>query len=145
MLVPVTFVNQIFRNFAWNDDVKSFFCIVGTSWMGWGRVEWYWHMGMSYLTSLNTQLFKNIAYVGSFGHILFNLIFNVNSNLAESSANCSAPWPRVCSLEEQFSKRTFFWYYEATQGPISNSGARCEFRGPILTQGPSTKSFYSKF
>ena len=58
--------------------------------MGWGRVEWDWHMGMSYLTSLNTQLFKNIAYVGSFGHILFNLIFNVNSNLAESSANCSA-------------------------------------------------------
>ena len=46
-------------------------------------------MGMSYLTSLNTQLFKNIAYVGSFGHILFNFIFNVNSNLAESSANCS--------------------------------------------------------
>ena len=41
------------------------------------------------MTSLNTQLFKNIAYVGSFGHILFNLIFNVNSNLAESSANCS--------------------------------------------------------
>ena len=34
MLVPVTFVNLIFRNFAWNDDVKSFFCIVGTSWMG---------------------------------------------------------------------------------------------------------------
>ena len=31
----------------------------------------------------------NIAYVGSFDHILFNLIFNVNSNLAESSANCS--------------------------------------------------------
>ena len=48
---------------------------------------------MSYLTSLNTQLFKNIAYVGSFGHILFNLIFNVNSNLAESSANCSASYP----------------------------------------------------
>ena len=46
-------------------------------------------MGMLYLTSLNTQLFKNIAYVGSFGHILFNLIFNVNSNLAESRANCS--------------------------------------------------------
>ena len=46
-------------------------------------------MGMSYLTSSNTQLFKNIAYVRSFGHILFNLIFNVNSNLAESSANCS--------------------------------------------------------
>ena len=89
MLEPATFVNQIFRNFGWNDNVKSFFCIVGTSWMGWGRVEWYWHTGMSYLTSLNTQLFKNIAYVGSFGHILFNLIFNVNSNLAESSANSS--------------------------------------------------------
>ena len=61
-LVPATFVNQIFLNFAGNDDVKSFFCIVGTSWMGWGRVEWYWHMGMSYLTSFNPQLFKNIAY-----------------------------------------------------------------------------------
>ena len=46
-------------------------------------------MGMSYLRSLNTQLFKNIAYVGSFCHILFNLIFNVNSNLTESSVNCS--------------------------------------------------------
>ena len=88
MLEAATFVNQIFKNFAWNDGVKSFFCIVGTSWMGWSRVEWYWHMGISYLTSLNTQLFKNIAYVGSFGHILFNLIFNVNSNLAEFSANC---------------------------------------------------------
>ena len=32
---------------------------------------------------------KKIAYVESFDHILFNLIFNVNSNLAESSANCS--------------------------------------------------------
>ena len=26
-------VNQIFRNFAWNDDVKRFFAL-------WGRVEW---------------------------------------------------------------------------------------------------------
>ena len=114
---------QIFRNFGWNDNVKSFFCIVGTSWMGWGRVEWYWHMGMSYLTSLNTQLFKNIAYVGSFGHILFNLIFNVNSNLAESSANCSggdlppkplgwSPWflsLREEQLPEKFSVRMITW------------------------------------
>ena len=73
MLVPVTFVNQIFKNFGWIDNVKSFFCIVGTSWMGWGRVEWYWHMGMSYLTSLNTQLFKNIAYVGSFKNLSVQL------------------------------------------------------------------------
>ena len=55
--------------------------------MGWGRVEWHWHMGMSYFTSLNTQLFKNM--LGLSVIILFNLIFNVNSNLAESSANCS--------------------------------------------------------
>ena len=75
MLAPVTFVNLIFRNFAWNDDVKSFFCIVGTSWMGWGRVEWYWHMRMSCLTSLNTQLFKNIAYVGSFKHFYVQPFF----------------------------------------------------------------------
>ena len=68
-LVPATFVYLIFKNFAWNDDVKSFFLeIVGTSWMGCGRVEWYWHMGMSNLTSLDPQLSKNIAYVGSFAH-----------------------------------------------------------------------------
>ena len=57
---------QEFRLKWWRK--KLFFCIVGTSWMGWGRVEWYWHMGMSYLTSLNTHIFKNIAYVGSYEH-----------------------------------------------------------------------------
>ena len=74
-LLPVTLVNLIFRNFAWNDDVKSFFCIVGTSWMGLVRVDWHWHMGMSYLTSLNPQLIKNIAYVGSFEHFSVQLFF----------------------------------------------------------------------
>ena len=49
----------IFRNFAWNDDLKSFFA--GSSW----RVLTH---GMSYLTSLNPQLFKNVAYVWSFKH-----------------------------------------------------------------------------
>ena len=68
-------MNKIFRNFGWNDNVKSFFCIVGMSWMGWGWVEWHWHMGMSYLTSLNTQLFKNITYVGSFGHYPVQIAF----------------------------------------------------------------------
>ena len=67
-LVPATFVNLIFRNFAWNDDVKSFFVL-------WGRVEWDWHMEMSYLTSLNPQLFKNIAKVGSFKHFSVQLFF----------------------------------------------------------------------
>ena len=64
--VQVRCANLIFRNFAWNDNVKSFFGMVGISWMGCGRGEWCWHMGMSYLTSLNLQLFKNIAYAGSF-------------------------------------------------------------------------------
>ena len=32
-------------------------------------------MGMSYLTSWNTQLFKNIAYVGSFGHYPVQISF----------------------------------------------------------------------
>ena len=54
---------------------KFFFAIAGTSWMGWGRVEWDWHMGMFYLTSLNPQLFKNIAYVGSFKHFLCSTFF----------------------------------------------------------------------
>ena len=57
-LVPVTFVNLIFRNFAWNDDVKSFFLHCGDQ-----------------LTSLNPQLFKNIAYVGSFKHVSVQLLF----------------------------------------------------------------------
>ena len=30
-LVLATFVNRIFLNFAGNDDVKSFFCLVGAS------------------------------------------------------------------------------------------------------------------
>ena len=89
MLVPVTFVNQIFRNFGWNDNVKSFFCIVGTSWMGWGRVEWYWQMGMSYLTSLNAQLSKNIAYVGSFKHFSVQLFLHVFCKSTKTSANSS--------------------------------------------------------
>ena len=32
-------------------------------------------MGLSYLTSLNPQLFKNIAYVGSFKHFSVQLFF----------------------------------------------------------------------
>ena len=53
---------QEFRLKWWR---KELFCIVGTSWMGWGRVEWDWHMGMSYLISLNPKLLKNIAYFHS--------------------------------------------------------------------------------
>ena len=41
---------QEFRLKWWR---KELFCIVGTSWMGWGRVEWDWYLGMSYLSSLN--------------------------------------------------------------------------------------------
>ena len=69
------FVNLIF---AWNDDVKSNFCIVG-------RVEWYWHIRMSYLTSLNPQLFKNIAYVGVFKHVSVQHVFcNSTKSIASS-------------------------------------------------------------
>ena len=46
MHVRATFVSLIFRNFAWNDGIKSFFCILGASWVGWGQVEWYWHVGI---------------------------------------------------------------------------------------------------
>ena len=31
--------------------------------MGWGRVEWYGHMGMTYLTSLDPQLFLQIEHM----------------------------------------------------------------------------------
>ena len=67
-----TFVNLIFRNLDWNDNVKSFFCIVGTSWMGWGRVEWHWHMGMSYLTSLSRSRDMNFLRV-PFPKIVFQI------------------------------------------------------------------------
>ena len=36
-------------------------------------------LGMSYLTSLNPQLFKNIAYVGSFEHFSVQLFFYMYS------------------------------------------------------------------
>ena len=73
-------------------------------------------MGMSYLTSWNTQLFKNIAYVGSFGYILFTLIFNVNSNLAESSANCSGSgkfsFIKTICKRWYFCTKIFYKYFE---------------------------------
>ena len=73
-------------------------------------------MGMSYLTSLNTQLFKNIAYVGSFGHILFNLIFNVNSNLAESSTNCSVPYVKF-GWTNDWEYKKGCWYDDGLNQP----------------------------
>ena len=69
------FCEPYFQEFCLKWWRKELFCIVGTSLMGCGRVEWYWHMGMSYLTSLNPQLFKNIAYVGSFEHFSVQLFF----------------------------------------------------------------------
>ena len=64
MLVAVTFVNPIFRNFAWNDDVKSFLPYgdelngLGPSWMG--------------LTSLNPKLSKKYSI-----HWVFQAFFYV--------------------------------------------------------------------
>ena len=72
-----------FQEFSWNDDIKSFFVL-------WGRVEWYWHMGMSYLTSLNPQLFKNTAYVGLFERFSVQLFLHVFCNSTKTSANSSA-------------------------------------------------------
>ena len=46
-------------------------------------------MGMSYLTSLNTQLFKNIAYVGSFGHYPVQITLHVFCSLFFSAHNSS--------------------------------------------------------
>ena len=45
----------------------------------WGRVEWDWHMEMSYLTSVNPQLFKNIAYVGYF-HVFCPFIYSTHNS-----------------------------------------------------------------
>ena len=60
----VNFVKLIFRNFGWNDNVRSFFAL-------WGRVEW----AGAKLNGIDTWVCdiwhpwtKNIAYVGSFKH-----------------------------------------------------------------------------
>ena len=69
------FCKPNFQDFCQKWWRKELFCIVGTSWMGWGRVKWDWHMEMSYLTTLNPQLLKNIAYVGSFKLFSVQLFF----------------------------------------------------------------------
>ena len=126
MLVPVTFVNLIFRNFGWNDNVKSFFCIVGTSWIGWGRVEWHWHMGMSYLTSLNPQLFKKYSICWVFQAFFSSTFFlHVFCNSTKTSAYSS----------EQNSKKSrhsplILW---PTPSFILFTGARSPKKGLVIT------------
>ena len=85
--------------YFWTRLVQSFICIVWTSWMVCGQVEWDWHMGMSYLTSLNPQLSKNIAYVGSFKHFSVQLILHVFCNSSKTSANNSVWIFNFCCLE----------------------------------------------
>ena len=60
---------------------RSFFAL-------WGRVELAG--AESYLTSLNPQLFKNIAYVGSFEHFFVQFFLHVCCNSTKTSANSSA-------------------------------------------------------
>ena len=78
MLVAVTFVNLIFRNFAWIDDVKSLFLYYGDK-LKWLGPSW---MGVTHgnviFDILKPQLFKNIAYVGSLNHFSFQSFFTCN-------------------------------------------------------------------
>ena len=69
-LGPVTFVNQFFRNFSWNDDVKCYFCIVGPSWMG------STHGNVIFGLELNTQLLKIQHRLGLSSIFLFNFFFS---------------------------------------------------------------------
>ena len=48
------------------------------------------NMRMSYLTSLNPQLLKNIAYVGSFKHFSVQFFLHVFCNSTKTCANSSA-------------------------------------------------------
>ena len=48
------------------------------------------HGNIIYLTSLNPQLSKNIAYVGSASIFLFNFFLHVFCNSTKTSANSSA-------------------------------------------------------
>ena len=48
----------MFRNFVCKSSLHHHFCSVRMSLMGWGRIEWDWHMGMSYLRSLYPQLWR---------------------------------------------------------------------------------------
>ena len=75
----------------------------------WWRKELFlhfyiWHMGMSYLTSLNPQLFKNIAYVGSFKHFLFNFFLHEFCNSTKSIAQQWTPKAMFTEDFTEFSK-----------------------------------------
>ena len=110
-----TFVNLIFRNFACNDDLKTFFCIVGTSWIGRCRVEWDWHMGMTYLTSLNPQLPKKKHMLGISIIFLFNFFYiyfatrprpskvyqNPSISWTKKIKVISCDWTRALSVPDQ--------------------------------------------
>ena len=84
------FCEPNFKEFRLKWWRKELFCIVWTSWMGWGRVEWHWHMGMSYLTSLNPELLKNIAYVGFSSIFLLNFFLHVFCSSTKIIGNSSS-------------------------------------------------------
>ena len=92
--------------------------------MGWGRVEWYWHMGMSYLTSLNPQLSKNIAYVGSFEHFSVQLFLHVFCNSTKTSANSSDRNPENSKHIREGQCTKIYWHiklYTTEHPPLGSS------------------------
>ena len=57
-------------------------------------------MGMSYLTPLNPQLFKNIAYVGSFEHSSVQLFFTCILQLDQDSSDRERERKADCPLAQ---------------------------------------------
>ena len=94
---------QEFRMKWWR---KELFLHCGAG-IGWGWVEWDWHMGMSYFTSLNPQLFRNIAYVGFFKHVSVQLFSHVFCNSTKTITN-SSDHPPAHYLYQQVSKTHIF-------------------------------------
>ena len=98
--MPATFVNLVFQEFLLNWWSNLLFCIVGTSWMGWGRVEWDWHMGMSYIFD-TLDAFQKYCMWWVF-HAFFSSSFflHVFYNLTKSLTNSSATYINISQLND---------------------------------------------
>ena len=76
--------------------------------------------------------------------ILFNLIYNVNSNLAESSANCSERAPDGDDKKDAVDSGADYKFTSQGQGPLGDGGGclgcRQIHRSPTAAQAGSLHS-----
>ena len=109
---------RIFRDFAWNDGVKSPFCIVGTSWIGLTH-------GNVIFDILETPAFQKYSICWVFQAFFYSFFVDVFCNSTKTSAYSS----------EQNSKKSrhsplILW---PTPSFILFTGARSPKKGLVIT------------